>query len=54
MTAASQLNSSLPATPAPPLADDYAALQRAQGTEARAVMDLATDQFLVVIDITIQ
>ncbi|MFG3638305.1 hypothetical protein [Streptomyces huasconensis] len=29
-------------------ADVYAATQRAQGTDARVVMDLTTDQFLVV------
>ncbi|MEU3774220.1 hypothetical protein AB0F11_13630 [Streptomyces sp. NPDC032472] len=33
-------------------ADEYAAAQRAQGTEARVVMDLASDQFLVVTDTT--
>ncbi|MFI7178948.1 hypothetical protein [Streptomyces spororaveus] len=31
-------------------ADEYAAAQRAQGTDARVVMDLASDQFLVVTD----
>ncbi|MBK3557218.1 hypothetical protein JHN55_11890 [Streptomyces sp. MBT56] len=31
-------------------ADDYAAAQRAQGIDALVVMDLATDQFLVVTD----
>ena len=29
-------------------ADEYAAAQRAQGTEAHVVMDLGTDQFLVI------
>ena len=29
-------------------ADEYAAAQRAQGTDAHVVMDLITDQFLVV------
>ncbi|MFD3666115.1 hypothetical protein ACFWVF_36845 [Streptomyces sp. NPDC058659] len=29
-------------------ADEYAAAQRAQGTDAHVVMDLTTDQFLVV------
>ncbi|MFY4721440.1 hypothetical protein [Streptomyces sp. LaBMicrA B280] len=29
-------------------ADEYAAAQRAQGTPAQVVMDLRTDQFLVV------
>ncbi|WP_432092027.1 hypothetical protein [Streptomyces sp. NRRL F-5630] len=29
-------------------ADEYAAAQRAQGTDARVVMDLTSDQFLVV------
>ncbi|MER7826928.1 hypothetical protein ABTX85_30710 [Streptomyces sp. NPDC096097] len=33
-------------------ADEYVAAQRAQGTEARVVMDLANDQFLVVTDTT--
>ncbi|MEU6285018.1 hypothetical protein [Streptomyces sp. NPDC047028] len=33
-------------------ADEYAAAQRAQGTEAHVVMDLGTDQFLVVTDTT--
>ncbi|MFG2394620.1 hypothetical protein ACGFYF_37915 [Streptomyces lavendulae] len=33
-------------------ADEYAAAQRAQGTNARVVMDLASDQFLVVTDTT--
>ncbi|MEU4655065.1 hypothetical protein AB0G32_14195 [Streptomyces sp. NPDC023723] len=32
------------------LADEYAAAQRAQGTDARVVMDLGSDQFLVVTD----
>ncbi|MFC9916221.1 hypothetical protein [Streptomyces sp. NPDC127197] len=31
-------------------AEEYAAAQRAQGTDARVVMDLVTDQFLVVAD----
>ncbi|WP_327328748.1 hypothetical protein OG735_41530 (plasmid) [Streptomyces sp. NBC_01210] len=36
-------------------ADEYAATQRAQGkTDARVVMDLASDQFLVVADTTPQ
>ncbi|MET8751310.1 hypothetical protein ABZW32_14610 [Streptomyces sp. NPDC004667] len=33
-------------------ADEYAAAQRAQGTDAHVVMDLASDQFLVVTDTT--
>ncbi|MFL9658750.1 hypothetical protein ACJ7VE_34145 [Streptomyces sp. PB17] len=33
-------------------ADEYAAAQRAQGTNAQVVMDLRTDQFLVVTDTT--
>ncbi|MGW0669762.1 hypothetical protein [Streptomyces sp. NPDC002746] len=33
-------------------ADDYAAAQRAQGIDAHVVMDLATDQLLVVTDTT--
>lgn len=34
-------------------ADEYAAAQRAQGTtDARVVMDLTTDQFLVITDTT--
>ncbi|MFI8308471.1 hypothetical protein ACIF80_34755 [Streptomyces sp. NPDC085927] len=34
-------------------ADEYAAAQRAQGTpDARVVMDLATDQFLVITETT--
>ncbi|MYX22170.1 MULTISPECIES: hypothetical protein [unclassified Streptomyces] len=33
-------------------ADEYAAAQRAQGTNARVVMDLTSDQFLVVTDTT--
>ncbi|MGK5545674.1 hypothetical protein ACSNOH_13220 [Streptomyces sp. URMC 127] len=34
-------------------ADEYAAAQRVQGmTDARVVMDLATDQFLVITDTT--
>ncbi|MCF2131058.1 hypothetical protein L1I79_32235 [Strepomyces sp. STD 3.1] len=35
-------------------AEDYAAAQRAQGTNAQVVMDLRTDQFLVVTDTTTQ
>ncbi|MGR4852132.1 hypothetical protein [Streptomyces sp. LARHCF252] len=35
-------------------ADEYADAQRAQGTNAWVVMDLATDQFLVVTDATPQ
>ncbi|NUK09934.1 hypothetical protein HRW18_18380 [Streptomyces lunaelactis] len=35
-------------------ADEYAATQRAQGTDARVVMDLASDQFLVVANATAQ
>ncbi|MDV5143233.1 hypothetical protein R1T08_02640 [Streptomyces sp. SBC-4] len=31
-------------------ADEYAAAQRARGTEDRGVMDLTTDQFLVITD----
>ncbi|MFI5672981.1 hypothetical protein [Streptomyces sp. NPDC051704] len=31
-------------------ADDYAAVQRAQGIDGQVVMDLVTDQFLVVTD----
>ncbi|MFC8273845.1 hypothetical protein ACFUJR_15230 [Streptomyces sp. NPDC057271] len=31
-------------------ADEYAAAQRDQGTDARVVMDLDSDQFLVVTD----
>lgn len=31
-------------------ADAYAAHQRAQGCDARVVMDLPADQFLVVVD----
>jgi hypothetical protein len=31
-------------------ADEYAARQRAQGQHARVVMDLRTDQFLVIAD----
>ncbi|MEU8764782.1 hypothetical protein [Streptomyces sp. NPDC048659] len=31
-------------------ANKYAAAQRPQGTDARVVMDLASDQFLVVTD----
>lgn len=33
-------------------ADEYAAAQRAQGRDAHVVMDLTTDQFLVVTDTT--
>ena len=33
-------------------AEEYAANQRAQGTNAQVVMDLRTDQFLVVTDTT--
>ncbi|MFH9677447.1 hypothetical protein ACH4L5_34990 [Streptomyces sp. NPDC017405] len=35
-------------------AEEYAAAQRAQGTPAQVVMDLSSDQFLVVTDITTQ
>lgn len=35
-------------------ADEYAAAQCAQGTNAKVVMDLRTDQFLVVTDTTTQ
>ncbi|WP_442538364.1 hypothetical protein [Streptomyces pseudogriseolus] len=35
-------------------AEEHAAAQRAQGTNAQVVMDLRTDQFLVVTDTTIQ
>ncbi|MFI0192044.1 hypothetical protein ACH4PW_31430 [Streptomyces sp. NPDC017082] len=35
-------------------AEEYAAVQRAQGTNAQVVMDLPTDQFLVVTDTTTQ
>ncbi|MGW1412537.1 hypothetical protein [Streptomyces sp. NPDC002403] len=31
-------------------AGEYAAARRAQGTDGRAVMDLGSDQFLVVTD----
>ncbi|MGV9419987.1 hypothetical protein ACWDO6_21100 [Streptomyces sp. NPDC003674] len=31
-------------------AEEYAAAQRAQGTNAQVVMDLRTDQFLVVTE----
>ncbi|MFE1383425.1 hypothetical protein ACFW6S_31200 [Streptomyces sp. NPDC058740] len=34
--------------------EEYAAAQRAQGTNAQVVMDLSTDQFLVVTDTTTQ
>jgi hypothetical protein len=35
-------------------AEEYAAAQRAQGTDAQVVMDLPTDQFLVVTSTTTQ
>ncbi|MFJ1601549.1 hypothetical protein [Streptomyces sp. NPDC088261] len=35
-------------------AEEYAAAQRAQGTHAQVVMDLPTDQFLVITDTTTQ
>jgi hypothetical protein len=35
-------------------ADEYAAAQRDQGRDARVVMDLASDQFLVVANATPQ
>jgi len=35
-------------------AEEYAAAQRAQGTPAQVVMDLPSDQFLVVTDTTTQ
>ncbi|MFI1169102.1 hypothetical protein ACH4UM_37455 [Streptomyces sp. NPDC020801] len=35
-------------------AEEYSAPQRAQGTNAQVVMDLASDQFLVVNDTTPQ
>ncbi|MFE0776782.1 hypothetical protein [Streptomyces sp. NPDC058861] len=35
-------------------ADEYAAAQQAQGTDARVVMDLTSDEFLVVTDTTAQ
>lgn len=35
-------------------AEEYAAAQRAQGISAQVVMDLRTDQFLVVTDTTAQ
>ena len=35
-------------------AEEYAASQRAQGTNAQVVMDLHSDQFLVVTDTTTQ
>jgi hypothetical protein len=35
-------------------AEEYAAAQRAQGTDAQVVMDLGSDQFLVVTDATHQ
>ena len=31
-------------------AEEFAAAQRAQGTNARVVMDLGSDQFLVITD----
>ncbi|MEU8852176.1 hypothetical protein AB0C70_39510 [Streptomyces sp. NPDC048564] len=31
-------------------AEEFAATQRAQGTNAQVVMDLSTDQFLVITD----
>ncbi|CAL9676129.1 hypothetical protein [Streptomyces sp. enrichment culture] len=34
--------------------DEYAAAQRDQGTDARVVMDLDSDQFLVVANTTLQ
>ncbi|MDX2855168.1 hypothetical protein [Streptomyces scabiei] len=33
-------------------AEEFAAAQRAQGTDARVVMDLGSDQFLVITDTT--
>ncbi|MEU0219940.1 hypothetical protein ABZ281_34860 [Streptomyces sp. NPDC006265] len=33
-------------------AEEYAAVQRAQGTDARVVMDLGSDQFLVITNTT--
>jgi hypothetical protein len=33
-------------------AEEYAAVQRAQGTDAQVVMDLSSDQFLVVTHTT--
>lgn len=35
-------------------ADEFAAAQRAQGTDAQVVMDLGSDQFLVVTETTPQ
>jgi hypothetical protein len=35
-------------------AEEYAAAQRARGTDAQVVMDLPSDQFLVVTDTTTQ
>ncbi|WP_055713746.1 hypothetical protein [Streptomyces torulosus] len=35
-------------------AEEYAAARRAQGTDAQVVMDLHTDQFLVVTHTTTQ
>ncbi|MFF7975866.1 hypothetical protein [Streptomyces sp. NPDC007905] len=35
-------------------AEEYAAARRAQGTNAQVVMDLPSDQFLVVTDTTTQ
>ncbi|WP_217239820.1 hypothetical protein [Streptomyces sp. AC555_RSS877] len=35
-------------------AEEYAAAQRAQGTDAQVVMDLSSDQFLVITPTTTQ
>ncbi|MFC7818710.1 hypothetical protein ACFUTR_29225 [Streptomyces sp. NPDC057367] len=35
-------------------AEEFAAAQREQGTNARVVMDLGSDQFLVITDTTIE
>ncbi|GAA3381133.1 hypothetical protein GCM10020367_71200 [Streptomyces sannanensis] len=35
-------------------AEEFAAAQRAQGTNAQVVMDLGSDQFLVVANVTPQ
>lgn len=35
-------------------AEEYAAAQRAQGTDAQVVMDLSSDQFLVITHTTTQ
>ena len=35
-------------------AEEHAAAQRAEGTNAQVVMDLSTDQFLVITDTTTQ